>query len=58
MHVIYLIAMMLAGPADKPCQWEEDQARTVCRVLGANSKMCLDERAKLLKCLEEQDDDK
>jgi hypothetical protein len=57
MHVIYLLALLLSGPADKPCQWEEDQARTVCRVMGANSKMCLDERAKLLKCLEDHENE-
>lgn len=57
MHVLYLLAVMFSGPADKPCQWEEDQARTVCRVLGANSNECMDAKAKLLKCREDHQND-
>jgi len=57
MHVLYLLAVMFSGPADKPCQWEEDQARTVCRVLGAKSVECVAAKAKLLKCREGRKDD-
>lgn len=54
MHVVYLLALLFSGPADKPCQGEEDQAWRVCHVMAAKSVDCMAVKAKLLQCREDQ----